>query len=653
MLSKADSKARLAAQSFYPLFIALAALFIAERIVVLVADAVLYGIPDSFAKVIICSLVADILFLSSAGLILYLVYLLVFSFSRAAARIIFIIIAVLLVTVQALLSQYFLKSLVPLGADIFGYSYNDIQLTVSAAAGSPILLVLSALLFIGIVTAALIYLPKKIHTGPKRGFILFTVFILSLFINFFIDLNSPDTGNEHSNNLALNRSMYFYSKGFGLFFHRRDVAVFANQDSYPFLHATDSADVLSPFFNKAAVRPNIVFIIVEGLGSAFSQQNARLGSFTPFLDSLSEHSLYWENFLSAGGRTFAALPSLMGSLPFGANGFNELGDKMPAHFSLFSLLKHNGYRRSFHYGSNREFDNMNFFLRQNGVKEIYDEKDFPVGATRMPDIGTGKSWGYGDKELFERYYKIRPGIDSPMLDVLLTLSSHNPFRVNEEEKYLALFESRMQELGLNESQKKHRRYFKYQLSSIMYMDDALRSFMKVFSKRADFSNTVFIITGDHCMTEIPPVSKIDQFHVPLILYSPLLKRTGRFTAVSTHFDVAPSLLQWLKNDYGLDIPAQSHWLGSGLDTARQFRSAHVYPLMRTKSTVDDFVMGDYMLSGKRLFMLKPGLKLERVNDRPDIYQQLKQALDSFGQKNDLLRRGVALLPDSLYQKYVR
>jgi phosphoglycerol transferase MdoB-like AlkP superfamily enzyme len=63
--------------------------------------------------------------------------------------------------------------------------------------------------------------------------------------------------------------------------------------------------------------PNLVFIIVEGLGRNFSGPGARLGSFTPFLDELAGRSLYFENFLSGQGRTFGVLTTVFGSLPFG------------------------------------------------------------------------------------------------------------------------------------------------------------------------------------------------------------------------------------------------------------------------------------------------------------------------------------------------
>jgi hypothetical protein len=39
-----------------------------------------------------------------------------------------------------------------------------------------------------------------------------------------------------------------------------------------------------------------------------------------YLDSLIPKSLYWENFVS-NGRTFGALPSILGSLPYGEKDF--------------------------------------------------------------------------------------------------------------------------------------------------------------------------------------------------------------------------------------------------------------------------------------------------------------------------------------------
>ena len=71
---------------------------------------------------------------------------------------------------------------------------------------------------------------------------------------------------------------------------------------YPFLRVDETPDVLGKFFTiHPATPPNIVFILVEGLGKAFSGPNAYLGSFTPFLDKLAGESLYWGEFSRVPG----------------------------------------------------------------------------------------------------------------------------------------------------------------------------------------------------------------------------------------------------------------------------------------------------------------------------------------------------------------
>lgn len=422
--------------------------------------------------------------------------------------------------------------------------------------------------------------------------------------------------------------------------------------NYPFLHTINSKlDVLSPFFNRGSRAPNIVVILVEGLGRAFTNRGAYLGNFTPFIDSLAHQSLYWENFLSEGGRTFAVMPSFLGSLPFAKNGFNELGENMPKHFSLLSLLKSNGYSSHFYYGGDSHFDNMDVYMKKNNISSINDLNNFPGGYEKMPSSSSGFSWGYGDKELFRRYLATEHPSSTPSVTVFMTLSTHSPFLINNQEYYLQRVEQRMTELGFNDSRKNEARNYKNQYATILYTDDAIRYFINSYKQRADYHNTVFIISGDHRMPEIPMSTKIDRYHVPLIIFSPMLRRTAIFESISTHFDVTPSVLMWLKNSYGIKLPAMTHWMGDGLDTNRSFRNIHAYPLMQTKSTLIDFIMGEYMLNDNNLFHITPTMYLN-PEQNPAKSQQLDGEFNIFKRKNDRFINGAKLVPDSLIQKYL-
>ena len=369
-----------------------------------------------------------------------------------------------------------------------------------------------------------------------------------------------------------------------------------------------------------------------------------------FIDSLSNKSLYWKNFLSEGGRTFAVLPSLMGSLPFAKNGFLELGNAMPAHHSLYSLLKYNGYNTSFYYGGDSRFDNMDLFLGKNNVDEIKDEKTFPSGNIKLPSVN-GFTWGYNDKDLFNHYLTTRNSAldNTPQLSVILTVSTHNPFIINEQAKYLDRFEQRMNELEFSEATKNTYRNYKLQYSSILYLDDALRNFFNAYKKRPDYDNTIFVVTGDHRIPEIPMSTKIDRYHVPLIIHSPLLKRTAQFASISSHFDITPSLLSYLKTNYQLKLPSVKSWIGNGLDTVRSFRNIHSYPIMQTKADLVDFIMDEYHLNGQTLFKLNANMDETQIEDA-NKYNQLMSAFEQFKKRNSNISNGI--IPDSVYRNYL-
>ena len=639
-------------------------LLLCTRIFELAFDYSQHGEPPLFWKVILFGLLRDLIVFLQISFWGFLVFAFFCLVHKKLANIVFIIIAMILLLIQVALSQYFVKTLVPLGADIWAYSIEDIKQTLGASGGINLsaIIIFSVLLLITVL--AFVMLSNRIKIKGVWAFVLFAVFAAASVTNFSRTVKKLSPGQEYSNNLSLNKSWYFFDKSYRHFFPPSteediytdyetadNMFAYVDEKNYPFLHTIDSTeDVLSPFFTRDSLPPNIVILLVEGLGRAFTNEGAYLGNFTPFIDSLARKSLYWENFLSEGGRTFAALPSLLSSLPFAKNGFNEMGDAMPKHLSLLNLLQHNGYNSSFYYGGDSHFDNMDIFLQKNSINTINDEKTFPDGYTKMPGKN-GATWGYGDKELVRRFFETKQTVQQPYVNVVLTVSTHSPFLINEQDQYLAKFENRMTEIQLTDDVKQQRRNYRNQFASILFLDDAVRDFINQYKKRPDYNNTVFLITGDHRMPEIPMSSKIDRYHVPLLIYSPLLKRTAKFKSVSTHFDITPSLLAWLKNSYHIKIPSIASWIGSGLDTTRTFRNIHSYPIMQTKNDLVDFIMGNYMLNGDDLYQISPNMDLDPAPDE-EKRNQLQSRFNKFLSKNNrFIANPSLLIPDSLVQHY--
>ena len=633
----------------------------------------MHGVPGSLPTVVGASVLADLIYFLQSSFVLFVIYFFLSFLSATLARLVYMGLCLLLILVQVALTVYFGKTSVLLGADLFSYSMNEISLTVGATGELSVGLIggLVGILVLGVLLFR--FIPNKVK--PGASWVLFTVglgALMSMF-NGALQASTPHLEAEYANNLVINKSAHIVQATLTRLTGTTDYGVDIYTDAYigdygatvtdstikqinflaerqfPFLHYDETPDVLGPFFNRASTPPNVVIIVVEGLGRAFSGSDAYLGSFTPFIDSLAQQSLYWENFLSQGGRTFAVLPAILGSLPFAQQGFSDLGSRMPAHLSLPGILKKNGYAPAFYYGGNAQFDNMRLLLRKQGVDRVIDEPTYGVGYQKMPSAN-GFTWGYGDKDLFRHYLAVNNPTDArPRLQILLTVSTHDPFRINEQKVYLQKAEERFQFLRLTESKKQERRNYSLQFASILYADDALRQFFASYQKRPDFNRTIFMITGDHRMPEIPMATKLDRYHVPLIVYSPLLKRRATFRSISTHADICPTVLAFLKTNYALKTPSVVSWLGTGIDTTRQFQNVHSSPLKMTKAELVDFVMGPYMLNQDKLYRISSNMNLEPVED-PGQFNRLKATFDQFKRKNDQFL-GTKMVPDSLLTRY--
>jgi hypothetical protein len=557
-----------------------------------------------------------------------------------------------LLACQAGLIQYDWIAGVPLGADLFGYTRAEVATTVGGGwrVHPPLVVALLsalAVLWVALNACSRAWWPRA---GARPALVAGAVSLLG-FAVLPDHFAPPAAQSEASIDYLLNKTAYFADRnlahlagtgGAGALEHGKGDLPWAGKDPrYPFAHAERTPDTLGPLLERrpGAPPPNLVFIIVEGLGRTFSGPGARLGSFTPFLDELAGRSLYFENFLSGQGRTFGVLTTVFGSLPFGDNGLAALGDQMPRHASLLSVLKAQGYRLNFYSGSDLEFDNEGKYLRQEGVDRFVSERDYGPPAQRSNE------WGYPDGDLVDMALR-RQGQDreqAPAVSIIQTTSMHDPFSFPDKPRYLEKVGQRLAQLGIagnaNPGYAAQREIF----ASILYTDDALRRYFEGAAKLPGFENTIFIVTGDHRLPELPMDTRIERYHVPLIVYSPMLKAPRAVKAVSSQFDLAPSLLAYLSNNHGLQSPAQVSWLGTGLDTDTSFRNLHVIPLKQTKTELSDFISGSDYLAQGRLYALADGLLTDRAPDGKALATARSQ-FEGFLQANRVAGRAAALAP---------
>lgn len=600
------------------------------------------GIEVQVASTLTFKLINDLWTGIIIGLLLLPLYLAFIYIKKPFNDIAIKILFCLIVIGQFALVKYSLTTLINLGADILGYSMGDMYTTVTASESLSYLyffpFILFPMVYLGInlgINTALINYTNEWKTYIISGIVVLTVVSLRFTI--------PEVSNTPYQN-----KLSFFTTDIIRFQNDKNLTNSANlfyKKEYPLVKPFKSSeDVLSPFFEINEEKPNIVLIIVEGLGSEFIGKNAYRG-FTPYLDSLIPKSLYWENFVSNAGRTFGALPSLVGSLPYGEKGFLEL-NPLPSHVSLISVLKANEYTTSYYSGDESSFDRKINFLEYNGIDNVIDINKFGPGYEKTKENAGGFSWGYPDAEIFKKTLSEIVGKKEPRLDIIMTLTNHEPFDFPSKNVYLKKVDSisnSNKNIGASAAEIKA---YKDIFACLLYTDNSIKNFMASYAKRPDYKNTIFIITGDHRLIPISQRDKLSRFHVPFYIYSPMLKKTETFKSVSSHWDVTPSLLSFLINNYKFNKMGKTTWMSQGLDTTKQFRNIHRIPLMRYKGSINDYIYKDYLYSDGELFKITENFKTNKIEDQA-ILKTISDSLQEFKRLNAYLTQKNKIIPNSL------
>ncbi|MBG6236202.1 putative sulfatase [Pedobacter sp. CAN_A7] len=585
---------------------------------------------------------ADLLFFLQLLPLFFCLFLVINYLSPKRSQLILFLIGSLWLFIYSALVTYFVTAHVPLGADMLGYSISDgvkiIHESITINLFLLVVFILPILIFWLLLKAF-----KKRQWNPLLTLILIVGGLIIPIVGFSVPSAPAPENNEYALYTTQNKGAFFIDSLIDYFINdaipeASEVALEYLDPKFPFLRIENTPDVLSDFFTADSVKPNIVIIQVEGLGRAFSGPKAYLGSFTPFLDELAEKSIYFENFLSAQGRTFAALPSILGSLPFAETGFSDLEHQMPEFESLISIANKNGYQSTYYGGFEMDFDHQGLFMKKAGIGKIVSMKDFDKELTMASPLG------FSDRDLMEKVLAAENS-KQPTFSFIQTLSMHNPFTVPDQENYLQLVETHMSKLGFTDVKKQQNRPYKQIFASILYTDEALRFYFESYAKLPAYQNTIFIITGDHRLPEIPLSTKIDRYHVPLIIFSPMLKRSVKISAISSHLDIAPSFSVFFKNSYQMKTPEKVTWVGTGLDVNPGFRNIHEYPLKQGKTVLHNYISGLYYLDGGKLFTMGSNLDLEPVSNAEEL-KRIRANFNQYQLKNQSFLNIKKLKPDS-------
>ncbi|MBS1525742.1 MAG: hypothetical protein JST19_08840, partial [Bacteroidetes bacterium] len=154
---KLSSKFMLVISSFVSLSVLWLAILLLMTVFELLYNGMVHQFPKSFASVLCWAFFNDVIFWLKGLIYFFVLFALLHLISGKLARITYCVLIVFMAIVQLSLTSYFTAALVPLGADLYGYSLTDIKQTVGAAGGVSVVQVLE---FLVLITAIILLLWK-------------------------------------------------------------------------------------------------------------------------------------------------------------------------------------------------------------------------------------------------------------------------------------------------------------------------------------------------------------------------------------------------------------------------------------------------------------------------------------------------------------
>lgn len=282
---------------------------------------------------------------------------------------------------------------------------------------------------------------------------------------------------------------------------------------------------------------NIVLIIMESFSLEYMEKG-----LMPFLQELKGKSLFFPYHLANGKKSIEALPALLCGLP-------ALIDE-PISKSAFQgnnfvcmpkILKDSGYTNVFFHGGAKGTMGFEAYTLAHGFDKYYSRNEYPLGKD------FDGNWGIFDGPYFQFFIDELKNTKEPFLAGFFSLSSHHPYTIPME------FKGKFPKGNLEIHE------------SIGYADDSLRKFFERAKSEKWYSNTLFIITGDHTskLESKKFENQVGRFRVPLLLFSPGEEWEGIKTdKVTQHADIPKTVLDYV-GEKAEEMPATGVSILSG------------------------------------------------------------------------------------------
>jgi phosphoglycerol transferase MdoB-like AlkP superfamily enzyme len=299
-----------------------------------------------------------------------------------------------------------------------------------------------------------------------------------------------------------------------------------------------------------AYKPNVIMITVESLSADFLRHFGNKQKLMPVLDSLAEQSMLFTNMYATGTRTVRGMEALTLSAPPTPGSSIVRRQHNENLTTIGHIFEQEGYHRTFYYGGDGYFDNMNEYFGSNGFDITDRGRNMKMGDnyhTKRTIIANKlvrfeNAWGISDEDLYDAVLRgsdqqYKEGI--PFYNFVMTTSNHRPYTYPSGEINMPSGSSRE--------------------GAVRYTDYAIGKFLAHIKLKPWYKNTVVIIVADHCASSAGK-NEIDirKYHIPCMILNLPSKENRVISKMCSQIDLYPTLfsvLGWTyeSNLYGKNV----------------------------------------------------------------------------------------------------
>ncbi|MBB4866311.1 hypothetical protein HNP46_005216 [Pseudomonas nitritireducens] len=288
----------------------------------------------------------------------------------------------------------------------------------------------------------------------------------------------------------------------------------------------------------AGRQPNVVFVMLESLGTSAVGAYGNPLNPTPNLDRIAREGWFFRHFyVPVTGTAKTVWASITGVPDVTREQTATRNPLISRQHSLINAL--DGYEKFYMIGGNAGWANINALI-QRSIDDVrlYEERHWQAP---LVDV-----WGISDLDFFKEGTAVLRQLpkDQPFFAYLQTSGNHRPFTIpRDNDGFQAL------DLPLEKVQAAGSRSLE-QFNAVRLLDFNIGKLLEMAERDGYLGNTIFVFFGDHNtrISQIPHMAPgfdqlgLESNNVPLMIYAPGLLEPRTFDEAVGLADLLPTVL---------------------------------------------------------------------------------------------------------------